>query len=61
MEGDNRELLVIYRQVLKTNIGTSLFRPMELLIALIAICKVNSLLTPFSSNKIILYIQHNDI
>jgi hypothetical protein len=44
-----------------SNIGISPFKPVELLIALTAICKVSSLLAPFSSKKIILYIQRNGI
>ena len=48
--------------MLKTNnIGISLSRLAELLIALIAICKVSSLLAPFSSEEIILYTQYNGI
>ena len=43
--------------MLKTNnIGISLFKLAELLIALTAIYKVSSLLIPFSSKEIILYI-----
>ena len=48
--------------MLKTNnIGMSPSRLVELLIALIAIYKVSSLLTPFSSEEIILYTQYNGI
>ena len=43
------------------NIGISLFRLVELLIALTAIYKVSSLLTPFSFKEIILYIWCNGI
>jgi hypothetical protein len=48
--------------VLKTsNIGTSLFRLIELLTALIAIYKVSSSLTLFSSEEIILYMRYSGI
>ena len=48
--------------MLKTsNIGTSLFRLAELLIALIAIYKISFLLIPFSFKEIILYIRRNSI
>ena len=43
------------------NIGISLFKLTELLTALTAIYKVNSLLALFSSEEIILYIQYNGI
>ena len=39
----------------------SLFRLAELLIALTAIYKVSSLLAPFNSKEIILYIWRNNI
>jgi hypothetical protein len=48
--------------VLKTsNIGISLFKPVELLIALTAIYKVSSSLTPFNSKEIISYTQYSGI
>ena len=48
--------------MLKTNnIGISPSRLAELLTALTAICKVSSLLIPFSSEEIILYTQYNGI
>ena len=48
--------------MLKTNnIGISLSGLAELLIALTAICKVSSLLVPFSFKEIILYMWRNSI
>ena len=44
-----------------SNIGISLSKLAELLIALTAIYKISSLLIPFSSEEIILYIQYNGI